>query len=123
MPEAKNPKVVIEAIKTYCEKVIEAHNMFKFSKNDFEKNSIYSSSIAFNVEQIGEMAKKLPATFEKEYPEIPWKLIKGIRDVIAHNYGGLDVDSLWETANTDIPVLLEFCNKYLKRFIKKNPCS
>lgn len=31
MPEAKDPRVVIEAIKSYCEKVLEAHNMFKFS--------------------------------------------------------------------------------------------
>lgn len=113
MPEAKNPKVVIETIKSYCEKVLEAHNMFQFSKDNFKSNSVYSSSIAFNVEQIGEMAKKLPLSFEKEYPEIPWKLVKGIRDVIAHNYGGIDIDSLWETANNDIPNLLEFCNKYL----------
>lgn len=58
MPEAKDPRAVIEAIKSYCEKVVEAHNMFKFSKDNFERNSVYSSSIAFNVEQIGEMATR-----------------------------------------------------------------
>ena len=69
--------------------------------------------ICFNIMQIGELAKNFDTTFTSTYKDVPWKHIKGMRDKVAHGYGSIDKDIVWNTAFNDIKPLLNYCQKIL----------
>jgi uncharacterized protein with HEPN domain len=49
----------------------------------------------------------MPKVFREKHPEFPWRETASLRNVIAHEYFGLDIDILWDVIQTRIPVLLE----------------
>ncbi len=53
----------------------------------------------------GEAANQLSDSLKKSRTDIPWKGIIGMRNVLIHQYFGLDVDEIWDTVSTDLPVL------------------
>lgn len=57
------------------------------------------------IEVIGEAAKNVPATVRKQYPQVPWKKMAGMRDKLIHAYFGTDATIVWETATGWIPAL------------------
>lgn len=60
-----------------------------------------------NFEVIGEAAKNIPKRIKNRYPEIPWKEAAGFRDVLIHNYFGIDIEAVWDTVHANIPVFKE----------------
>lgn len=58
-----------------------------------------------NIEIIGEAASHLPPEIQNEFKEIPWRMMKGIRNVLAHEYFGVDLDIIWKTIKDDLPKL------------------
>ena len=73
---------------------------------DFEDDEDLREIICFNIFQIGELTKK--------YNEVPWKEIKGMRDVIGHGYGTIDVEIVYNTTKDNISVLSKYCEKILE---------
>jgi uncharacterized protein with HEPN domain len=57
------------------------------------------------IEIIGEAAKNVPEQVRKKYPDVPWKQMAGMRDKLIHEYFGVDLEILWETAKDDVPQL------------------
>lgn len=55
--------------------------------------------------QIGELSKMLSEDFLNSYTKIPWKMIMRMRDIVAHHYGSLDYEIVWNTSVSDIPKL------------------
>ncbi len=47
---------------------------------------------------------------------MPWNQIKALRNMVAHNYGKIDKEILWETISNDIPQLQEYCEEIVKQF-------
>lgn len=58
-----------------------------------------------NLEIIGEAANHIPDTIQEKYLEVPWFQIKGMRNLLIHEYFGVDIDVLWRTVNEDLPRL------------------
>lgn len=58
------------------------------------------------LEIVGEAAGKVSASFQAEHPEIKWRQIKGLRNVLAHEYGNIEYRMLYETTKKEVPVLL-----------------
>ncbi len=75
---------------------------------DFVKQTLIQDGVIRQIEIIGEASKKLSAEFKKEYPNIPWKDIAGMRDKLIHDYFGVDVGVIWDTIERDIPLLKEY---------------
>ena len=63
-------------------------------------------AILRNLETLGEAAKCVPAEARTIDPEISWRRIAGLRDVLAHAYFGVDEDIVWNVVSAEIPVLL-----------------
>ena len=97
-----------DAIKN-VEKFVGDFNFEKFLKNDLTQ----SASIR-QIEIIGEAVKKLSANFKKQYTEIPWRDIAGMRDKLIHDYFGVDEKRVWETIKRDLPKLKEKIKEILK---------
>ena len=73
--------------------------------NDFLKDYKIQDAVIRNIEILGEAAKLLSDKTKKKYPNIPWKEIAGMRDVLIHTYFGIDLNLTWETIEQDIPKL------------------
>jgi len=57
------------------------------------------------LEIIGEAVKRLPLDLKKAHPGVPWKKIAGMRDVLIHEYFGVDLKLTWEVVERELPAL------------------
>ena len=83
-------------------------------KSVLESNEEKQSAILYQVLVIGEATKRLSPEFRAQHPQIPWKDIAGMRDILAHQYDRVDLKTIWDVIHNDIPELLE----YLKPLIQ-----
>ena len=69
----------------------------------FKQTYIVVDAIIRNFEIIGEASKNIPTDIQKKYPEIPWRKMYGLRNLIAHEYFGIDYEMIWEIARKNLP--------------------
>ena len=74
-----------------------------------------------NIELIGEAATHIPDHIRKDYPEIPWRRIVGIRNRVAHGYLGIDDDVVWDVIRADVPDLLPRLRTILENAQSEGP--
>lgn len=70
--------------------------------------------LALCIIQIGELVGNLSEEYRIEHKEIPWRQIRSVRNIVVHNYGSVDAETLWEIIQKDIPELKEYCTKELQ---------
>lgn len=90
-----------------------SYDTFGRDYNIFVSNSIYQNATALCVLQIGELTTHFTDAFKSVYNKVPWNQIKALRNVVAHNYGKIDKETLWETLINDIPELNEYCSQII----------
>ena len=71
----------------------------------FEHDELIQTWIVHHLQIIGEAASSLPDSFREKHPEVPWSKIIGMRNILVHNYFGVDVDVVWAVVVNDIPDL------------------
>ncbi|MGY6530123.1 MAG: HepT-like ribonuclease domain-containing protein [Cyanobacterium sp.] len=85
------------------------HRIVLFSKDltksDLKTNEEKQSAILYQVIIIGEAVKRLSTDFRSNNSTVPWKEIAGMRDILAHQYDRINIDTLWDVVNRDIPEL------------------
>ena len=91
-------------------KLIEKY-MGNISKENLGNNQELKDSIVRRLEIIGEAVKNIPDNFRSKYPEIPWKKIVGLRDIIIHTYFNIDLDITWDIIKKDLPDLKKKISK------------
>ena len=104
---------IIEKMDAYCRQIEEAHEQFGRNRELFLRSTVYHNAVALCIMQIGELANHLSEDFKNAHPGIPWKAIRGMRNLVAHEYGNLDTTILWETSTEDIVQLQTFCESVL----------
>ncbi len=78
------------------------------------KNDLLVDGITRNLEIIGEAAKNIPMDIKKKYPYIEWKKIAGFRDILAHEYFGIDLEVMWDIVKNKLPDLRKKISYILK---------
>jgi uncharacterized protein with HEPN domain len=83
------------------------------SLDDFKTNEEKYEAVNRKFEIIGEAARRLSPEARKFFPEIPWNLVTAMRNIIIHDYDDVDLDVVWNTAQRDLPPLIERLETYL----------
>jgi uncharacterized protein with HEPN domain len=103
----------------YLEHILESILLIeKYCSNvtidDFLHSIQLQDSIIRRIEIIGEAVKNLPEDVKNDYSDVPWKKIAGMRDVLIHEYFGIDLELTWEVIQSDIPDLKRNITKIKK---------
>jgi len=71
----------------------------------FKSNELVIDAIIRNFEIIGEASNRVPASIQSIHPDIPWRKMTGLRNVLIHEYFGVDLNAVWKTIHNDLPAL------------------
>ena len=77
------------------------------SAADLEANRPLLNSVAMELIQAQEAANRLSDAFISEIPNLPWPQLRGLRNIIVHEYDAIDADELYRTVTVDVPHLIE----------------
>lgn len=75
------------------------------SEKDFERMEEKQDAVIWKIAVIGEATKHIPLTLRKKYPDINWKKMAGMGDVLIHQYDGINIHRVWETVTFFVPPL------------------
>lgn len=76
------------------------------SREVFFASELVYDAVLRNLEILGEAAKQVPQLLRAKYPQVDWRGIAGLRDILAHAYFALDEDTLWDIITNKVPPLI-----------------
>ena len=92
-------------LKHIREAIVKIEKYTKDGRKHFMEDTMIQDSVIRNLEIIGEAARNLPVDLRKSYPKVPWRSITGMRNVLIHEYFGVDLDIVWKVVVQRLPVL------------------
>jgi uncharacterized protein with HEPN domain len=87
--------------------------------DEFAANSLVFDAVVRNLEIIGEAARNIPEEVRAEYSSIEWKRMIGLRNIMIHEYFGIDINIVWEIINKNIPSTKPKLEAMMKNVDKK----
>jgi uncharacterized protein with HEPN domain len=103
---SRDPRLYLDDIREACEKIMRYSQGLDLDQLVQDEKTF--DAVVRNLEIIGEAVKHIPPEMRARYPDVEWHKIAGLRDIVAHEYFGLDEDILWDVIQHRIPVLLDW---------------
>ena len=100
-------RVILKKIVSYCDDITDMVMELDNESEAFEQQKTYQYAVSMCILQIGELVAKLSDEGTSMLPEVPWRAIRGMRNIYAHNYERTKLSTLWQTVTEDIPKLRE----------------
>ncbi len=111
---AKSVKIFLLHI---LESISRIENFTKgISREKFLESEMIQDAVIRRIGIIGEAVKNLPPGFKKKYSKMDWRRIAGTRDILIHEYFGVDLKLTYEIIKKDIPELKKYILEILKEF-------
>ncbi len=114
MNAKKDPKIFLEHILENIEKIENGIN--GMTEIEFSQDVDTQDATLRRLEVMGEAVRNIPASFRKKHAKVPWKKIAGMRDILIHEYFGVDMELVWKIANADVLKLKKQIAKLLEKF-------
>ena len=92
----------------------------KLSYEQFCESEMVVDAVLRNLEVIGEASACVPEEMQKKYPAVPWRLMKGMRNILIHEYFAVDLEIVWKTIQESLPKLLVAVRKAISEETKSN---
>lgn len=100
---SRDYKVYLEDILIAIDKIAEF--TAGLSRRQFAEDAKTFDAVARNLEIIGEAAKNVPDEIRAESPQLEWRKVGGLRDILIHHYFGVDPDIIWDIVQNKLPQL------------------
>lgn len=108
----------IEDILESCHRIVLYTGGMTFAA--FAKDNLVYDAVLRNVEVIGEAVKRIPTGIRNQHPEVDWRRIAGMRDIVAHHYFSIHDEIVWDIVENKIPVLAEQMKQILNKIHTEN---
>ena len=105
---------ILEHMVRYCDRVAGYLSKLDSDRGRFEEDLMCQDACCMCIAQIGELSGHLTDEFKTAHPDLPWREIKDTRNFYVHNYGGVDLEYVWNTMTVDLLVLKQHCLEYLQ---------
>jgi len=114
-----------KAYRVYLDDILESiEKIEKYTKDisykEFIQNTLLIDGVTRNLGIIGEAVKNLPLELRKKYPIVEWKKIAGLRDIIIHEYSGINLEIIWDIVVNKISELKTSAKKIIEDIEKEN---
>lgn len=96
---------VSERLRDIQEAIRQITKYTSLGRQSFDQNELVRIWVIHHLEIIGEAARSIPQEYKNNHPDVPWKLISRMRNVLIHVYFGVDLDIIWEVVEHDLPDL------------------
>jgi len=71
----------------------------------FERDELIQNWMVSHLQVIGEASRAISAELRAQYPQVPWRAIIGMRNILVHHYFGIDLDIVWNAVEHNLPDL------------------
>ena len=109
---SRNESLYLGDIQESCEKIL------RFTKGmtykEFVNDDLHFDAVLRNLEVIGEAVKNISEETRITYPNVKWRKIAGFRDIVAHEYFGVNEETVWDIVKNQVPDLLEIVKTMLE---------
>lgn len=102
-PDVRDRASLLDMLEFAREAVAFAHGR---KRSDLDRDRSFLRSLERVLELIGEAARRISEATRDAHPAIPWQDIIGMRNIIAHEYGKIDLDEIWKATQADVPKLV-----------------
>lgn len=109
----RDPLVFLDDILEACRKIESYRTNLTF--DDFKADEKTIDAVARNLEIVGEATKKLPNELRAAIPGVDWPQIAGLRDILIHQYFGVDLEIIWDVVVNRVPQLRGAVSRFLAR--------
>ena len=97
----------LSAVLDHCDRVIAIADNYERSYEAFKSDVAFRDAVLMNIFQIGEAVNRLSDECKEQLSELPWHQMYGMRNRIAHGYGELKDEIIWDAALNSVPDLKE----------------
>ena len=114
-------RIHTDFLKDVCdalEKCLQFTEGMQFSGFAEDEKTVFAVIRALEV--AGEAVKQIPAAVREKYPDIPWREMAGMRDILIHQYFGVNPEVVWKTVTRDVPEILPIFQQILAEQQKGN---
>ncbi|VEN72944.1 conserved hypothetical protein [Candidatus Desulfarcum epimagneticum] len=94
-----------ERIEDILEAIDRIERYFLKGREAFDADELIQIWMTHHIQTIGEAASRLSRELRDHHPDIPWSAIIGMRNILVHDYFGVDLEEVWSTVEKDIPQL------------------
>jgi uncharacterized protein with HEPN domain len=109
---SRDESLYLGDIQEACEKIL------RFTKGmmykEFVHDDLHFDAVLRNLEVIGEAVKNISEETRTSYPNVKWRKIAGFRDIVAHEYFGVNEETVWDIVKNQVPDLLEIVKTMLE---------